>query len=53
MKNHKQRINWLCPAPIGRVRYGQGQKVSDSVMGFPDVSGIVATRTHFELQLSL
>jgi len=45
---------------IGRVRYGQGQKVSVSVLCIPDVSGIqpdvsgiTGTRTQIKLQLSL
>ena len=40
MKNHKQRVICFCPAPIGRVWYGQGQKASVSVLCIPDMSGI-------------
>ena len=65
--NHKQQINWFCPAPIGRVQYyyqtcpiWPGTETKCSVLVIldmsgiqPDVSGITGTRTHFELQLSL
>ena len=60
MKNHKQQVICLCPAPIGRVRYGRGQKESVFVLRIPDVSGILpdvsgiaGTRTLIGLQLSL
>ena len=38
---------------IGRVRYGQGQKESVSVLCIPDVSGIAEIKTLIGLQLSL
>ena len=53
MKNHKQWVICFCLAPIGRVRYGQGQKASVSVLRIPDVSGIAGTRTLIGLQLSI
>ena len=60
MKNRKQRINCFGPAPIGRARYGQGQKVSVYVLCISDVSGILSdvsgvawTRTPIVLQLSI
>ena len=59
-KNHKQRINYLCPAPTEHVWYGQGQKPVVPVLCIPDVSGILPdvsgitwTRTLIVLQLSI